>query len=52
MFLGIQQGKIKFYTEESLDKTLYNLDEVVETQVVKKQRPQLESIDDDNMFPF
>ena len=27
-------------------------DEVVETQVVKKQRPQLESIDDDNMFPF
>jgi hypothetical protein len=32
MFLGIQQGKIKFYTEEALDKTLYNLDEVIETQ--------------------
>lgn len=32
MFLGIQQGKIKFYTEEPLDKILYNLDEVVETQ--------------------
>lgn len=31
MFLGIQQGKIKFYTEEALDKTLYNLDEVIET---------------------
>jgi hypothetical protein len=32
MFLGIQQGKIKFYTEEPLEKKLYNIDEVVETQ--------------------
>ena len=31
MFLGIQKGKIKFYTETPLDKTFYNLDEVVET---------------------
>ena len=31
MFLGYQQGKIKFYTEAPLDKALYNLDEVVET---------------------
>ena len=31
MFLGIQQGKIKFYTKEALDKTLYNLDDVIET---------------------
>lgn len=32
MFLGYQQGKIKFYTEQPLDKTLYNLDEIIETQ--------------------
>ena len=32
MFLGIQDNKVKFYTEEALDKELYNLDEVVETQ--------------------
>lgn len=32
MFLGYQQGKIKFYTETPLDKVLYNLDEVIETQ--------------------
>ena len=32
MYLGYQNGKIKFYTEEPLDLELYNLDEVVETQ--------------------
>ena len=32
MYLGYQKGKIKFYTEKPLNKTLYNLDEVVETQ--------------------
>ena len=32
MFLGYQQGKIKFYTTHELNKDLYNLDEVVETQ--------------------
>lgn len=32
MFLGYQQGKIKFYTAEPLDITFYNLDEVIETQ--------------------
>ena len=32
MYLGIQQGKIKFYTEEPLDTSLYNLDEIIETQ--------------------
>lgn len=32
MYLGYQNGQIKFYTETPLDKTLYNLDEVVETQ--------------------
>ena len=32
MFLGIQDNKVKFYTEEVLDKELYNLDEVIETQ--------------------
>ena len=32
MFLGIQQGKIKFYTEQPLDEKFYNLDEVIETQ--------------------
>jgi len=31
MFLGYQQGKIKFYTQTPLDKALYNLDEIVET---------------------
>ncbi len=31
MFLGYQQGKIKFYSKTPLDKTLYNLDEVIET---------------------
>ena len=32
MYLGYQQGKIKFYTETPLDKEFYNLDEVIETQ--------------------
>jgi hypothetical protein len=32
MFLGYQNGQIKFYTEEPLDQEFYNLDEVVETQ--------------------
>ena len=32
MYLGYQNGKIKFYTEEKLDKEFYNIDEVVETQ--------------------
>jgi len=31
MFLGYQQGKIKFYTQTPLDKALYNLEKVVET---------------------
>lgn len=30
MFLGYQQGKIKFYTEEKLDLKLYNLDKIEE----------------------
>ena len=33
MFLGIQNNKVKFYTEQPLDKDLYNLDEIIETQV-------------------
>ena len=32
MYLGYQNNKIKFYTEEPLDKELYNLDEIIETQ--------------------
>lgn len=32
MYLGYQDGKIKFYTEEPLDKDIYNLDEIIETQ--------------------
>lgn len=32
MFLGYQNGKIKFYTENKLDTTFYNLDKVEETQ--------------------
>ena len=32
MYLGYQNGQIKFYTEQPLDKAFYNLDEVVETQ--------------------
>ena len=32
MYLGYQDGKIKFYTEEPLDEALYNLDKVIETQ--------------------
>ena len=32
MYLGYQNNKIKFYTEETLDKELYNLDEIIETQ--------------------
>ena len=31
MFLGYQNGKIKFYTEKPLDKDFYSLDKVVET---------------------
>jgi hypothetical protein len=33
MYLGYQNGKIKFYTEESLDKEFYNLDKVEETNL-------------------
>ena len=32
MFLGIQDNKVKFYTQEPLDKEIYNLDEIIETQ--------------------
>lgn len=32
MYLGYQNGQIKFYTEQPLDQEFYNLDEVVETQ--------------------
>ena len=32
MFLGYQNGQIKFYTEQPLDKELYHIDEVIETQ--------------------
>ena len=32
MYLGYQQGKIKFYTEEPLNTTIFNIDEIVETQ--------------------
>ena len=31
MFLGYQNGKIKFYTENELDKELYNLEKIEET---------------------
>ena len=33
MYLGYQNGKIKFYTEEPLDKAFYNLDKVEETNL-------------------
>ena len=33
MYLGYQNGKIKFYTEQPLDVTLYNLDKVEETEL-------------------
>lgn len=32
MYLGYQNGQIKFYTEQPLDKAFYNLDKVEETQ--------------------
>lgn len=32
MYLGYQNGQIKFYTEQPLDQEFYNLDEVIETQ--------------------
>ncbi len=32
MFLGYQNNKIKFYTVERLDETIYNLDKVEETE--------------------
>ena len=32
MYLGIQNGKIKFYTEQPLNQEIYNLDEIIETQ--------------------
>lgn len=31
MFLGIQNGKKKFYSKDELDLVLYNLDEVIKT---------------------
>lgn len=33
MFLGYQNGKIKFYTEQPLDQEFYNLDKVEETEL-------------------
>jgi hypothetical protein len=33
MYLGYQNGKIKFYTEQPLDKAFYNLDKVEETNL-------------------
>lgn len=33
MYLGYQNGKIKFYTEEQLDQEFYNLDKVEETNL-------------------
>lgn len=33
MYLGYQNGKIKFYTQEPLDKAFYNLDKVEETEL-------------------
>lgn len=33
MYLGYQNGKIKFYTDQLLDKTFYNLDKVEETNL-------------------
>lgn len=33
MYLSYQNGKIKFYTEEPLDKEFYNLDKVEETNL-------------------
>jgi hypothetical protein len=33
MFLGYQNGKIKFYTEQPLDQVFYNLDKVEETEL-------------------
>ena len=32
MYLGYQNGQIKFYTEQPLDVIFYNLDKVEETQ--------------------
>lgn len=32
MFLGYQQGKVKFYTENELDTVIYNLEKSIETQ--------------------
>lgn len=32
MYLGYQNGEIKFYTEQPLDVILYNLDKIEETQ--------------------
>ena len=32
MYLGYQNGQIKFYTEQPLDPTFYNLEKVEETQ--------------------
>ena len=32
MYLGYQNGKIKFYTEQPLDTTFYNIERFVETQ--------------------
>ena len=33
MFLGYQNNKIKFYTEQQLDQVMYNLDKVEETEL-------------------
>lgn len=33
MYLGYQNGKIKFYTEQPLDQAFYNLDKVEETDL-------------------
>lgn len=33
MFLGYQNGKIKFYTQQPLDKVFYNLEKIEETEL-------------------
>jgi hypothetical protein len=33
MYLGYQNGKIKFYTEQPLDQAFYNLDKVEQTEL-------------------
>lgn len=50
MFLGYQDGKIKFYTKEKLDNIVYNIDKVEETRKKYILRPVEDSTEGEQEY--